>query len=635
MTVFSLRLILGFGILFHFATSAFAGYLDDYYLQQSGEAKSVQLQKALLSLSPEAQETAQCGMPFKHGLSRDWNKLETTTQKVLAKQLAAPTLSGSEQTLLSDSGRFLIHYTTSNGDMVPSLGWVQTVAQTLDDVAAAYLARSWRLAPTVNGAPYDVYLRNLAPSNLYGQVTAPPNSNFAVPSPGFNNAYASYMELDNNYTDSIYKTDIYTPLQSLQITAAHEYHHAVQYGYNYYFDIWYAEASSTWMEDELFDSVNQLYNYIPAWFINSTKSLDLSVGSDAISSGAGYGRWIFNRYLSEKHTPAMVRGAWEKVGGLASPGGADIPMAPVLDGLLSSTYASSLGIAFLDFTKRVYTREWTSHNAEIAKIHPFAPLASYSAFPVDANISPAPAITLPHYSFAYYKFVPSPGVPGDLAITVTGTSGITATAFRKDGSAIAEFPFAGVSGATITVPGFNTSSEVVLLITNATASDDHSANFSTNGTGQPVQDPVGGTVYPPLPPTATTNDGGSSSGGCFIATAAYGSYLHPEVQLLRNFRDQHLLTNAPGRAFVAIYYRCSPPLADFIGRHTVLRIMTRLLLTPLVVAFVYPLVSAGFMLLLIGTVLISRQRRTRCRLNAHPSVIKCFLWIIHTTSYRL
>lgn len=57
-------------------------------------------------------------------------------------------------------------------------------------------------------------------------------------------------------------------------------------------------------------------------------------------------------------------------------------------------------------------------------------------------------------------------------------------------------------------------------------------------------------------------------GGCYIATACYGSYEHPDVLVLRRFRDERLMPSLLGRIFVRFYYRVSPPLADRIGHAT-------------------------------------------------------------------
>jgi hypothetical protein len=67
---------------------------------------------------------------------------------------------------------------------------------------------------------------------------------------------------------------------------------------------------------------------------------------------------------------------------------------------------------------------------------------------------------------------------------------------------------------------------------------------------------------------------------CFIATAAYGSALSPEVRVFRRFRDEFLLRSRAGRVIVACYYRVSPPLAAVIADHPVLRSAARCVLAP-------------------------------------------------------
>lgn len=125
----------------------------------------------------------------------------------------------------------------------------------------------------------------------------------------------------------------------------------------------------------------------------------------------------------------------------------------------------------------------------------------------------------------------------------------------------------------------------------------------------------------PAPAPAPASGGSTSTSGCFIATAAYGSYMEDHVMALRHFRDAYLLTNDWGRAFVSFYYRTSPPIADFIAKHDGIRAVVRMGLAPVVgVAYLTvnttPVQKALLLFALMGllaggVVLLLRTRRYR------------------------
>ena len=101
---------------------------------------------------------------------------------------------------------------------------------------------------------------------------------------------------------------------------------------------------------------------------------------------------------------------------------------------------------------------------------------------------------------------------------------------------------------------------------------------------------------------------GAIGPGCFIATAAYGSPMDSRLDVLRRFRDEHMLTNGPGQAMVAFYYRHSPELADFIAERDWLRAIVRGMLAPVIFSIEQPVWAGLAFLTLIGCGLTVRRR---------------------------
>lgn len=189
---------------------------------------------------------------------------------------------------------------------------------------------------------------------------------------------------------------------------------------------------------------------------------------------------------------------------------------------------------------------------------------------------------------AGYRFVNWTGDVGTIGnvnaatthITMNGDYSITANFVRQYGLTITS-----TTGGTVATPGVGTFARDAGTVVNVVATSNAGYQFD-KWTGN-----VGSVANVNDASTTITMNGdysivanfkavGGGGGGCFIATAAYGTPMAEEIQILRNFRDEYLLTNLVGQAFVGFYYRVSPPIADFITDHPILKPIVRAGLVP-------------------------------------------------------
>jgi len=186
----------------------------------------------------------------------------------------------------------------------------------------------------------DVYLSQIG-GELFGY--AAPDRGQATEEHRIPRRLHGYLVLDNDY--SPFEFPGTKPLEDLQVTFAHEYNHILQFGYDAYQDPWFAEASATWMEDQVYNRIDDYLRYVRHW----ARLYDTPLTANSIKE---YGSAVWNQWLARRYGPEIVRKAW--AGAIdAKPGGFSIAS---YQRALRSTGPSELSDEFARFAAAV--AEW-------------------------------------------------------------------------------------------------------------------------------------------------------------------------------------------------------------------------------------------------------------------------------------
>ena len=272
-----------------------------------------------------------------------------------------------QHNLLSPSGRFRVHYDTEGRHAVSPTDDDANGIPDYIDLTMAVLDSVWVLEidqlgynppPSDKGLgggdEYDAYVIELD-GGYYGY--AYPESNSAATT-------YSYLEIDNNFTDPGYKQT--RGLDALRVTIAHEFHHAIQFGYYANFDgSWWQESTSTWMEEVAYPHIDDYLQYLTYFLGEPQRALN----SGVYRSLHTYGSAIFSLFLDQRYGRALNRLIWEEVGRRKS-----VDLAH-FDRVIRQVEPGGLGVAIGEFAVWNYftgTRHRDEYYAEGNK-YPFVP----------------------------------------------------------------------------------------------------------------------------------------------------------------------------------------------------------------------------------------------------------------------
>jgi len=309
-----------------------------------------------------------CGTHYTMQLAGIRDELEPGLYKSLVVRPARQTYFDTEH--------FRVHYDTEGFNAVPpednileqgvpdyvdstALILEYVWAYELDSLGFADILEYGRPVPDgIDGGDsrYDVYLTNFSTNNIYGMTYAECT--------GSDRTCQGYMEIENDFSEPVFIALGYgdNPMGAVKVTAAHEFMHALHYSLDVDEEAggryWWQEVTAVWMEDVVFDEVDDYLFSIRYFFDYPDLSLEsyTTNSADPARYMHPYASTIWARFLQEKYDIDIIRQIWNRCAEVI-----DYNVLPATDQILNSNYGSSFEEAFLEFTAWNY---FTNYRAD-------------------------------------------------------------------------------------------------------------------------------------------------------------------------------------------------------------------------------------------------------------------------------
>jgi hypothetical protein len=229
---------------------------------------------------------------------------EELIDELNAAKSARVELSGPE--LTRETEHFILHYTLEGEDATTE-AYVDELADMMERIWAREIEELGWPAPPSDGdiggdGRYDVYLQSLLQDGIFGYC-APETVVGDNPNTDFEEIHAatSFFVVENDMEEDTRGN----PLGQLFTTAAHEFHHAIQFGFDINDEKWMYEATATWMETLVAGDDEDATPYVGGNF----QSPEICFGEK--SGTYTYGHWLFLQSIADVHGMDVVQELWQ------------------------------------------------------------------------------------------------------------------------------------------------------------------------------------------------------------------------------------------------------------------------------------------------------------------------------------